>query len=62
MLNFGFFLPSLLFFAFNILLTSLANKEGNTSLTHKTSSTLDKIFVLEACAYDFFMFESLETF
>jgi len=61
MLSFGFFLPSLLFFTFNIFPTSLANKDRNTSLTHKTFSTLDEIFILEAYTYDFFMLEGLGT-
>ena len=45
----GFLLLSLLFFAFNIFPTSFANKEGNASLTHKTSSMFDEIFALKAC-------------
>ena len=62
MFNFGFILPLLLFLTFNIFPTSLANKDGNASLTHKISLILDKRFVLEAWAYDFFMFEGLGTF
>jgi len=38
-----------------------ANKDGNVSLTHKISSTLDEIFIFEACTYDFFMLEGLGT-
>jgi len=45
----GFLLPTLLFFAFNIFPTSSADKEGNASLTYKTSSMLDEIFDFEAC-------------
>ena len=44
----GFLLLSLLFFAFNIFPTSFANKEGNASLTHKTSSMFDEMLVFEA--------------
>ena len=61
MLSCGFFLLSLLFFTFNIFPTSSADKDGNVSLTHKTSSMLDEIFILEACTYDFFILEGLET-
>jgi len=43
-----FLLLTPLFFAFNIFPTSSADKEGNTSLTHKISSMLDKIFDFEA--------------
>ena len=44
----GFLLPFLLFFAFNIFPTSSTNKEGNTSLTCKTSSMLYKTLDFEA--------------
>jgi len=49
MLILGFLLLLLLFFAFNIFPTSSADKEGNASLTHRTSSMFDEIFALEAC-------------
>jgi len=39
-----------------------ADKEGNASLTHKTSSILHKTFDFEACVYNFFIFEGFETF
>jgi len=45
----GFLLSTPLFFAFNIFPTLSADKEGNTCLTHKTSSMLGKIFDFEAC-------------
>jgi len=46
MLILGFLLLMLLFFAFNIFPTSLANKAGNASFTHRTSSIFDKVFVM----------------
>ena len=45
----SFLLPTPLFFTFNIFPTLSADKEGNASLTHKTSSMLDEIFDFEAC-------------
>ena len=44
MLILDFFLPSLLFFTFNIFSTSFTDKAENASLTHKTSSMLGEIF------------------
>ena len=58
----GFLLPTPLFFAFNIFPTSSANKEGNTSLTHKTSSMLDKIVDFEACTEYFLIFKGFRAF
>ena len=46
----GFFVPLLLFFAFNIFPTSSADKEGNASLTQMTSLMLNEFLGLEACA------------
>jgi len=48
MLILGFLLSLLPFFTFNIFSTLFADKEGNASLTHKTSSMFDEIFALEA--------------
>ena len=59
--NLGFFLPSLPFLTFKILLTSLADKDGKASFTRRMSSTLE-VLDLEAYAYDFFMLEGLGTF
>ena len=59
--NLGFFLPSLPFLTFKILLTSSADKDGKASFTRRMSSTLE-VLDLEACAYDFFMLEGLGTF
>ena len=58
----GFLLPSPLFFTFNIFPTSLAEKEGNASLTHKTSSILHEMFDFKAYTYNFFIFEGFGTF
>ena len=46
----GFFVPPLLFFAFNIFPTSSADKVGNASFTQITSSMLDELLALEVCA------------
>ena len=59
--NLGFFLPLLLFLTFKILSTSSADKDGKASFTRRMSSTLE-VLDLEACAYNFFMLEGLETF
>ena len=48
MLILGFFVPPLLFLAFNIFPTSSANNSGNTSFTHITSSMFNDLLVLEA--------------
>jgi len=61
-LTLGFLLSSLLFFTFNIFPTSSADKEGNASLTCKTSSILHETFDFEAYAYNFFIFEGFRTF
>ena len=61
-LTLGFFFLSLLFFAFIIFPTSSANKDGNASLIHKTSSMFDEIFILEACTYDFLILEGFVFF
>ena len=58
----GFLLPLLLFFTFNIFPTLSADKEGNASLTCKTSSILHKMFDFEACTYNFFIFKGFGTF
>ena len=58
----GFLLPTPLFFVFNIFPTLSADKEGNTSLTHKTSSMLDEIFDFEACTQDFLVFKGFRAF
>jgi len=46
----GFFVPPLLFFAFNIFPTSSADKVGNASFTRITSSMLEELLALEAYA------------
>jgi len=59
--NLGFFLPSLPFLTFKILLTLLADKDGKASFTRRMLSTFE-VLDLEACVYDFFMLEGLGTF
>ena len=49
MLILGFFIPLLLFFAFNIFPTSSADKVGNASFTQITSSMFVNLITLEAC-------------
>ena len=58
----GFLVLTLLFFAFNILPTSSADKDRKASLTHKTLSMLDKVFIFKAYAYDFFMVKDFGAF
>ena len=53
MLILGFFFLLLLFLAFIIFPTSSTDKDGNASLSHKTSLMFGKIFILEACTYKF---------
>ena len=59
--NLGFFLLSLPFLTFKILLTSSADKDEKASFTRRMSSTL-KVLDLEAYKYNFFMLEGLGTF
>ena len=62
MLILGFFCLLLLFLALIIFPTSLADKDGKTSLICKTSSMFGKILALEAYAYDFLMLERIRAF
>ena len=58
----GFWIPALLFLAFNIFPTLFADKDGKASLIWITLSMLDEIFAFEACTYDFFIVEGFGVF
>jgi len=62
MLILGFFCPLPLFLALIIFVTSLADKVGNASLIHKTSSTFGDMLAFEACVYNFLTLEGFGAF